>query len=168
MKKRPLLLFTLFMLMCMSLTSILAACGGETGTGSNPTATVSPTVTTVTTNPIATPSANPTTTTGSTTAILVGVRIGYNLPLTDGISLWPRLGLEYMRVSFDTPGGGSSSGYVVPLNIFVPVLWHPAQHFFVGGGPVVTTDLISKASGQNTAKETQIGIEGVLGGYFGL
>lgn len=66
MRNRPLLLFTLFILLCMGLTSILAACGGETATGTNPTpkATSGPAATT---NP-ATSVANPTigTTSGTT------------------------------------------------------------------------------------------------------
>ncbi|MBN9387919.1 MAG: VWA domain-containing protein [Chloroflexi bacterium] len=39
MQKRPLLWATLFMLVCLSLSSILAACGGESATRTNPTAT---------------------------------------------------------------------------------------------------------------------------------
>ena len=74
------------------------------------------------------------------------------------------LGYEHWSVS----GGGDASGYTITLDLFAPFLWHPAQHFFVGGGPVVATDLISKQSGQNAPKETAVGLQAVLGGYFGL
>lgn len=101
------------------------------------------------------------------TAIEVVARVGYNVVLTDAFSLWPRLSLGYEHISFSS-GGASTSGYVVPLSIFAPVLWHPAQHFFVGLGPLFSTELISKTEGVSQSKTTDFGIEGTLGGYFNL
>lgn len=105
--------------------------------------------------------------TGTVTGIIVGARVGYNVVLTDAFSLWPRLSLSYEHLSF-SGSGVSASGYVIPLSIFVPVLWHPAQHFFVGLGPVFATNLISKVEGNDASKTTDIGIQATLGGYFNI
>ena len=101
------------------------------------------------------------------TAIEILARVGYNLVFTDAFSIWPRLSLGYEHVSV-SGGGSSASGYVVPLSIFAPVLWHPAQHFFVGLGPIFSTELVNKSEGNSQSNTTDIGIEGTLGGYFSL
>ena len=101
------------------------------------------------------------------TAIEILARVGYNVVFTDAFSLWPRLSIGYEHVSVSS-GGSSASGYVVPLSIFAPVLWHPAQHFFVGLGPILSTQLENKSEGNPQPKATDIGIEGTLGGYFSL
>ena len=105
--------------------------------------------------------------TATVTEIGISARVGYNIALTDAISLWPRLSLGYEHDSF-SGGGGSVSGYTIPLVIFAPFLWHPAQHFFMGGGPIVYTELADKISGMDAGKITDIGIEATLGGYFNL
>ena len=102
------------------------------------------------------------------TTIAVTARVGYNLPLSDAFSLWPRLALAYGHVNVSGDNGVSGSGYVIPLTVFVPVLWHPTQHFFVGLGPVLSTDLMSKEEGNDAVKTTDIGVEATLGGYFNL
>jgi len=100
------------------------------------------------------------------TAIEVGARVGYNVPFSDAFSLWPRLSLAYERVSVSGGTGNDSTGYLIPLTIFAPVLWHPAQHFFVGLGPVFSTQLTFKIGGVDQAKTTDFGIQAILGGYF--
>jgi hypothetical protein len=107
-----------------------------------------------------------TTVTGSETDIGVEVRGGYELALTDSISLWPRLGIGYLHRSL-SGGGQDSSGYRIPLIVSVPVLWHPASHFFIGAGPSLYTDLASKLESTDAGKETDIGVTAILGGYFG-
>jgi hypothetical protein len=101
------------------------------------------------------------------TAFGIGARVGYNVPLADAWSIWPRLGLEYIHASASS-GGNSASGYDIPLSIDVPILWHPAAHFFLGLGPVFSTELVSKTEGVDQAKTTDIGINAVIGGYFGV
>lgn len=106
-------------------------------------------------------------TSASTTLIEVAARAGYNLALTDALSLWPRLGFAYDH--FSTSGANPDlSGYSLHLTVFAPLLWHPTQHFFVGGGIIVDTELVSKINGASTSKLTDVGLEGVLGGYFGI
>lgn len=103
------------------------------------------------------------------TRFSIGPRVGYNLPLTNMISLWPKIGLAYahssagysMRagdVSIDT----SKSNDSIALNLFVPVMFHPATHFFLGLGPYLDTDL----SGDN--RVTAFGIKLSVGGWLSL
>ncbi|HVY40097.1 MAG TPA: hypothetical protein VHM31_19290 [Polyangia bacterium] len=101
------------------------------------------------------------------TIIGVEVRGGYELALTDTVSLWPRLGIGYNHNSYSGGGGTDSSGYDLDLLISVPVLWHPASHFFLGAGPAFTTQLVNKVEGNDVGKTTDIGITAVIGGYFG-
>jgi opacity protein-like surface antigen len=101
------------------------------------------------------------------TVIGVEVRGGYELPLTDSVSLWPRLGIGYNHTSYSGGGGADSSGYDLDLLVSVPVLWHPASHFFIGAGPALTTQLVNKVEGMSQPKTTDIGLTALIGGYFG-
>jgi hypothetical protein len=100
------------------------------------------------------------------TILGIGARGGFNLPLADAISLWPRLSLSYVNMSFSS-GGSDASGYSIPLDIFAPVLWHPAAHFFIGVGPVFSTELVNKVEGESQDKTTSFGLQSTVGGYFG-
>jgi len=108
---------------------------------------------------------------GNLNTTLVGVlpRIGYNIPLGSTVSIWPRLAFGYVHVSADTgvSGAASVSGYTVALEVFAPIIFHPAPHFFIGGGPLLSTDLVSKVEDTDVAKTTNIGVVSTLGGYFG-
>ena len=101
------------------------------------------------------------------TIIGVEVRGGYELALTDSVSLWPRLGIGYSHTSYSGGGGTDTSGYDIDLLVSVPVLWHPASHFFLGAGPALTTQLVNKVEGNSQSKATDIGLTAVIGGYFG-
>lgn len=99
------------------------------------------------------------------TSFTVEARGGYNFAINDMFSVWPTLGLEYMHASI-SDNGISASGYGLTLILNVPVLWHPASHFFVGLGPMLRTDLIAKAEGNDVGKTTDVGLSGLIGGYF--
>jgi len=95
-------------------------------------------------------------------------RIGYNVPLGVSSSIWPRVGLGYIHTSTnDGSGSPGFSSYTVTLQVFVPLIFQPVPHFFVGGGPLVATDLISKREDQDGIKTTNIGLLSTIGGYFG-
>lgn len=94
----------------------------------------------------------------------VGPRIGYNYSFTNLLSIWPKLGFAFAH---------SSSGYDVPddlrpahgnnavaINLFVPVMLHPATHFFVGFGPFLDADL----SGDH--RTTAYGLKLTIGGWM--
>jgi hypothetical protein len=89
------------------------------------------------------------------------VRAGYNLQLSDTFSWWLRAGLGFFHGSVS--GGGSAS--TVPFQLYVPVLWHLVPHVFLGFGPTITTDLVTS---NDLPKETFLGAQLILGGYFGV
>ncbi|MFL5305170.1 MAG: hypothetical protein ACJ8F1_08150 [Polyangia bacterium] len=105
---------------------------------------------------------------GNDTATAFGLELrgGYNLALNDMFSIWPHLGIAYEHVSI-SGGGTSATGYLIPLLVTVPVLWHPASHFFIGLAPTLRTDLVAKLEGMNIGKTTDVGLTAVIGGYFG-
>ena len=100
------------------------------------------------------------------TTLLIGARIGYQVPIGNAASLWLRGGFSYEHQSF-TAGGVDTSGYAVPLNIYAVFLWHPVAHFFIGAGPFLNQDLIAKFEGSDVGKRTDLGISSTIGGYFG-
>jgi Autotransporter beta-domain len=78
----------------------------------------------------------------------LGPRVGYNLPFSDLISIWPKAGFSYAHTSAttSTTTGGTTtsttnSADAFALNLFVPVMFHPVQHFFAGFGPFLDADL---------------------------
>ena len=102
---------------------------------------------------------------------VVGIlpRVGYNIALSPLASIWPRVALGYLHTSesSDVSGAPSTSGYSIVLEAFVPFLFHPVPHFFVGGGPIVSTELVSKIEDVEFPKATNIGLVSTIGGYFG-
>ena len=100
---------------------------------------------------------------GSSTVISLGPRLGYNLPLSERLSLWPKLGFSLASTSFDDDavvGDEDESNTSVQLNLFAPLMFHPVQHFFLGLGPALDQDL----SGDN--KATTIAVRLTLGGWL--
>lgn len=98
----------------------------------------------------------------------IGPRVGYNLAFTDMLGVWPKLGFSYSHTSASTDVAAgndvvltrNASGDHFTLNLFAPVMFHPVQHFFVGFGPFLDTDL----SGDN--KTTTFGGRLAIGGWF--
>lgn len=87
---------------------------------------------------------------GHTTTFAIGPRVGYNLPFSERFSVWPKLGFSFTSTSvsedLSPPGSDttvtqndSSSG--LALNLFVPVMFHPVPHFFLGFGPALDQSL---------------------------
>lgn len=108
-------------------------------------------------------------TTNDLTTIGLLPRIAYNVALSPTSSIWPRVALGYVHTSLDSYGGQvTQSGYTVSLEIFVPLVFQPVPHFFLGGGPLVSTDLVAKVEDQDAAKTTNIGLMSTIGGYFNL
>jgi len=104
--------------------------------------------------------------TGNSTSFGIGPRVGYNIAFSDLLSIWPKLGFSIARSSVSTdgtpqnPATGTVSNTAVALNVFVPVMLHPAPHFFAGFGPFVDADL----TGDN--KATTFGAKLTLGGWL--
>jgi hypothetical protein len=97
----------------------------------------------------------------------IGPRVGYNIAFSDLISIWPKGGFSFAYTSdSQTTGSGSTevttttSNSAFALNLFVPVMFHPVQHFFAGFGPFLDTDL------SGDAKATSFGGKLTLGGWI--
>lgn len=107
---------------------------------------------------------------GSNTTFSIGPRVGYNVPLSERFSLWPKVGFSFASTSQDQsdtqlPDGqtvdtNDESNTSIQLNIFAPFMFHAVEHFFVGLGPAFDLDL----SGDN--KATTIAARLTLGGWL--
>jgi hypothetical protein len=86
------------------------------------------------------------------TRFSIGPRVGYNVTLSDLISIWPKVGFSYASTSGtvgravgDTIVSTPFSSSNLALNVFVPIMFHPVKHFFVGFGPFLDADLTGDA-----------------------
>ena len=99
----------------------------------------------------------------------IGPRVGYNIPLSNAVSVWPKVGFSFQSTgtseeeeSGDVEIETSTGNDGIALNLFVPIMFHPVTHFFAGFGPFLDADL----SGDN--KSTRLGARLTLGGWFEL
>jgi hypothetical protein len=103
------------------------------------------------------------------TRFQIGPRVGYNLSFTNMLGVWPRVGLSYAHSSagYTVANGNqevstSTSNDSIAINLFVPLMMHPATHFFVGFGPFLDADL----SGDN--RVTAYGLRLAIGGWLDM
>jgi hypothetical protein len=103
------------------------------------------------------------------TTLSIETRVGYDIPIAETVSAWPRLGLGYTHTStsYAYTYASEVTGYSVPLSFTVPFLWHPGSRFFVGAGPAFVTQLINKSQGASAPKTTDYGITALIGGAIG-
>jgi hypothetical protein len=105
--------------------------------------------------------------TGSANTIAFTPRVGYHIPLVPGsLGLWPRLEFGYASTTFKTTGAPDQTEKRTSLGVFVPLLIHPVEHFHIGIGPFFDTDLSAKDAGQDGVKETTLGLETEIGGWW--
>jgi len=107
---------------------------------------------------------------GKSTAVSIGPRVGYNIPLSERFSVWPKVGFSFASTSQETDevelpsgatvGGDDESSTSMQLNLFAPVMFHPVQHFFIGFGPAFDLDL------SGDTKATTIAARLTLGGWI--
>ena len=109
-------------------------------------------------------------TSADVTVLGIAARLGYNIPLSDLVSIWPRIEIGYVHGSTDI-GGTSATLSTVPFVVDIPLLFHLAPHFFFGPGFVFATQLSNSASGMGRSvdqrKITEVGADLTIGGYFG-
>lgn len=97
------------------------------------------------------------------TRFAIGPRLGYDYRLSDMVSLWPRAGVSLAVTSADNAGpGDSAEDTTFALNLFVPLMVHPARHFFIGLGPFLDTDL------SGDARTTTFGLKLTTGGWLDM
>ncbi len=103
------------------------------------------------------------------TSFGIGIFGGYNFNLMPKLSILPELSFAYATSSTTISGDKYSYG-TFGMEIFVPVLWHPVTHFFIGIGPEFRTDLTSSTSVAGTsgdgAKVTVFGLATTIGGWL--
>jgi len=105
---------------------------------------------------------------GSTTTYGIGPRVGYDIPLSEQFSLWPKVGLSFnstsVKVDAVNVGGittpsSSDSNTALAFNLFVPLMFH-SHHYFAGFGPSLDTDL------SGDPKSTTIAARLTIGGWL--
>ena len=105
---------------------------------------------------------------GSSTTYGIGPRVGYDIPLSDRFSLWPKAGISFNSATIKTDAvtvgpftapKSSETNTAVALNLYVPLMFH-SNHYFAGFGPSLDTDL----SGDH--KTTTIAARVVIGGWL--
>jgi hypothetical protein len=101
---------------------------------------------------------------GSSTTFGLGPRVGYDIPFSERFSVWPKAGLSFnsTSVTIDAVDGlpeSSTSNTALGLNLFVPIMFH-TNHYFVGFGPSLDTDLTGDA------KRTTVAIRLSVGGWL--
>jgi hypothetical protein len=105
---------------------------------------------------------------GHTTAFSIGPRVGYNIAFADMFSVWPKLGFSYAHTSISqtttnivngvpVTADTSDSSDSLALNLFVPFMFHPAEHFFIGFGPAFDLDLTGDNKATTFAGRLTIG-----------
>lgn len=95
----------------------------------------------------------------SDTWLRISPRIGFNVALSDSLSLWPQFNLAFESHWYG-PRDDNRTAFGLGLNL--PFAIHLARHFFVGIGPFVQTDLA--VSGGNEA--TSFGFRTGIWGWF--
>jgi len=101
------------------------------------------------------------------TTFSLGPRVGYNFELSRLLSVWPKLGFSYAYSKQKTTVGDGPAeisrtvdNNAIAINLFAPIMLHPAPHFFAGFGPFLDTDL----NGDN--RTTTWGFRLTLGGWI--
>jgi hypothetical protein len=94
---------------------------------------------------------------GHGTSFGIGPRAGYDIPFSALFSVWPKLGFSYSTTSSSVSGQPSVTNNNLALNIFVPVMLHPAPHFFLGFGPAFDVDLTGSIKTTTIAGRLTIG-----------
>ena len=98
-------------------------------------------------------------------SVSIGPRIGYDVPLGDHASLWPVLFGSYSNTWIV----GNPLEWSVAVGAYVPVLYHPAPHFFLGiGRRSMPQSITSRSTPQwntDALRTTTYGISATVGGW---
>ena len=112
----------------------------------------------------------------STGGVTFAPRLGADVPLGASFSIYPQFELGIGHQTYDETGEGSGDQYVddtVSVDLYVPLLVHPAPHVFIGFGPSVYHQVSSAVTYpadplvpavQN--RETTVGARLVVGGWL--
>lgn len=108
-----------------------------------------------------------------------GIRFGANARLSESLSFYPRLTLmlesshstiePISSANGEPVGAPVSSASVGPaVNVYAPLLLHPASHFVVGFGPRLQHDFaITRGGPYDGSQSTWVGADFTVGGWWG-
>lgn len=100
---------------------------------------------------------------GTTSVAQFGMQpmAGVVAPLAERLSLFPQVGLGFRVARSESTGfpGGTSTRAVGVADVFVPVVFAPVAHIFLGAGP-----FFDVAFGPST--DTAYGVSSTIGGWF--
>jgi hypothetical protein len=114
---------------------------------------------------------------GSSNGFLLhaGPRVGYDIRLSDSVSIWPQVGVDYRRMASSSQSTPTTSSTTTTYQAFgltamAPVVWHAPGGFFAGAGPAFYTDFSNSESANagstDNSKLTSVGLMATLGGAF--
>jgi hypothetical protein len=115
----------------------------------------------------------------SSTAFSGGVRFGFNVPLGELLSWYPRLTLSLYSSHSNTKPVSSFDGGPLPppssessvgpaTNLYAPLLVHPAPHLVVGFGPRLEHDFgVARGGPYDGSQTTLLSGQFVIGGWWG-
>jgi len=83
--------------------------------------------------------------------------IGYNLRLASNVSVFPQIGFSALH-STSSAGGAQ---VFLGSGLFIPVLFHPVPHFFLGIGPAIGTAGIG-----DLFRDQSVVVQTVIGGWL--
>jgi hypothetical protein len=116
------------------------------------------------------------TVTYSNASFSFGPRVGANISMGRAFSLYPQFTLGIQHEAYDELAASSENHAaidVVSVDLFVPLLVHPAPHVFLGLGPHLYHELSSSVTFPNDPlvpatqnRETTVGAAFVLGGWL--
>jgi hypothetical protein len=111
-------------------------------------------------------------------------RFGVSLPLTGHFSIWSlaAFGAWQEHASIRSPYEGSEAYFggvvfdttgttievrrtVLWVELFVPILFHPVEHLFIGVGPNVSQEVLDTVESMSS-RSTSWGFGSVIGGWF--
>ena len=99
----------------------------------------------------------------------VGPRIGVDIPLVSGVSLYPRASLLVGGQDYnETSSGQTNKANVISASgaLSAPLLLHVASHFFLGFGPEVWRDLTRTTATGYSYPGTTLGASFLAGGWL--
>jgi hypothetical protein len=103
-----------------------------------------------------------------------GPTLGVNFAIGDSFSIYPQFTLGFSHLAVEETSGtfqNSSTNDIISVNLFVPLLVHPARHLFAGLGPSVHHEVshsvtLSEALPTVQNRETTLGAGLVIGGWL--
>jgi hypothetical protein len=106
------------------------------------------------------------------TGYLLAPRVGYAVPLSPLVSLWPRLSFTFAHLGLDISNGNTTTTNdtsLYALTLEAPFVFVVAPHLFVSVAPTLELGLGGSQSSTGTStnvKETDFGVLAGLGGYL--